>query len=114
MDITRADVSDPATTLACFDVLRAAERTDDPHGPPWSLRRLRGWVEHPADPAEMWACGDEAAGGFHGVYFLILPNGRTATAPTCTSPCVPRRGGAGSAPRCSGTPPSGRPAAGGR
>ena len=69
----RGDASDRATTQACFEVVRAAGEADDPLGPPWSLRRLRGWLEHPSDPAEMWLCRDEADGTVQGWYYLILP-----------------------------------------
>ncbi|HEY6496130.1 MAG TPA: GNAT family N-acetyltransferase [Trebonia sp.] len=73
MRIVRADVSDLATTQACFDVVRAAGETDDPHGAPWSLRRMRAWLEHPSEPAETWTCGDETTGAIQGWYFLMLP-----------------------------------------
>jgi GNAT superfamily N-acetyltransferase len=73
MRIVPADVSDRATTQACFEVVRAAGETDDPHGAPWSLRRMRGWLEHPSDPAEAWICGDGAAGAVQGWYYLVLP-----------------------------------------
>jgi RimJ/RimL family protein N-acetyltransferase len=62
MRIVRGDASDRATTRACFEAVRAAGEADDPFGPPWSLRRLRGWLEHPTDPAETWICPDEATG----------------------------------------------------
>jgi GNAT superfamily N-acetyltransferase len=73
MGIVRGDALDRATTQACFEVVCAADEADDPLGPPWSLRRLRGWLEHPSDPAEMWLCRDEAAGAVQGWYFLIFP-----------------------------------------
>jgi GNAT superfamily N-acetyltransferase len=73
MSIVQGDASDHATTQACFEVVRAAGETDDALGPPWSLRRLRGWLEYPTDPAETWTCGDEAAGVIHGWYYLVLP-----------------------------------------
>jgi GNAT superfamily N-acetyltransferase len=72
MRIVRADAADQATTRACFEAVRAAGEADDPLGPPWSLRRLRGWMEHPADPSEVWICGEEA-GAVQGWYYLILP-----------------------------------------
>ena len=52
MRIVQADASDRATTRECFEVVRAADEVDDPLGPPWSLQRLRGWMEHPTEPAE--------------------------------------------------------------
>src|SRR6202012_4097934 len=73
MRIVRGDALDQATTQACFEVLRAAAEVDDPHGPPWSLRRLRGWMEHPTDPSELWIAADETTGACHGCYWLVLP-----------------------------------------
>jgi GNAT superfamily N-acetyltransferase len=73
MRIVGGDGSDRATTQACFEVVRAAAEVDDPHGPPWSLQRLRGWIEHPTDPNELWIAVDEATGACHGWYWLVLP-----------------------------------------
>jgi GNAT superfamily N-acetyltransferase len=73
MRIVRGDESDRATTQALFEVVRAADEADDPLGPPWSLRRLRGWLEHPVEPAETWIFGDETAGSVQGWYYLFLP-----------------------------------------
>jgi GNAT superfamily N-acetyltransferase len=73
MRIVRGDGSDRATTQACFEVVRAACEVDDPHGPPWSLTRVRGWIEHPTDPNELWIAVDEATGGWLGWYWLVLP-----------------------------------------
>src|SRR5580692_618215 len=73
MRIVRGDASDRATAQACFEAVRAAGEADDPFGPPWSLQRLRGWLEHPTDPAEVWICPDEATGAVAGWYYLILP-----------------------------------------
>src|SRR5579863_7925237 len=73
MRIVRADLSDPATTRECFEVLRASDAVDDPAGPPWSLRRLRGWLAYPWEPAEAWLAVDEATGGFDGWCFLMFP-----------------------------------------
>lgn len=69
----RGDPLDQATTQACFEVACAADKADDPLGPPWSLRRLRGWLKYPSDPAEMWLCRDEASGAVRAWYCLILP-----------------------------------------
>ena len=69
----QADPSDRAVTQACFEIVRAAAETDDPDGPPWSLRRLRGWMEHPIDPEETWVCADESSGVIQGLYYLALP-----------------------------------------
>jgi len=38
-----------------------------------SLRRLRGWLEHPTDPSELWIAVDETTGACHGWYRLTLP-----------------------------------------
>ena len=73
MRIVEADASDRATTQECFEVVRAAGETDDPFGPPWSLQRLRGWLEYPTFPAETWICRDETTGAAHGLYFMLLP-----------------------------------------
>jgi GNAT superfamily N-acetyltransferase len=73
MRIVQADAADQAVTRACFEVVQAAAETDDPDGPPWSLRRMRGWIEFPSEPAETWICEDEAAGAVRGWYFLIMP-----------------------------------------
>src|SRR5271168_2866221 len=73
MGIVRADASDRATTAELFEVVRASGEFDDPEGPPWSLQRLRGWLEHPMDPAETWQFRDEATGAVHGWYYLLLP-----------------------------------------
>jgi GNAT superfamily N-acetyltransferase len=74
MGIARADVSDRAVTQECFEVVRASGEYDDPLGPPWSLRRMRGWLEHPSQPAQTWLYRDEETGAIHGWYFLILPD----------------------------------------
>jgi GNAT superfamily N-acetyltransferase len=73
MRIVEADPSDRATTQGCFEVLRAAAEIDDPDGPPWSLRRLQGWMENPIDPEETWTCADESSGVIAGLYYLALP-----------------------------------------
>jgi GNAT superfamily N-acetyltransferase len=73
MRIVRGDALDRATTAEGFEILRAAAEADDPDGPPFSLRRLRGWLEHPTDPAELWIAVDEATGAYHGWYWLVLP-----------------------------------------
>jgi GNAT superfamily N-acetyltransferase len=73
MRIVQGDASDRATTQAWFEVVRAAGETDDPQGPPWSLRRMRGWLEYPVDPAETWTGSDEATGAVHGWYYLVRP-----------------------------------------
>ena len=73
MRIIRGDASDRATSQACFEIVRAADSVDDPDGPPWSLQRLRGWLEHPTDPIEIWIAVDETTGAHHGWCFLRLP-----------------------------------------
>jgi RimJ/RimL family protein N-acetyltransferase len=74
MRIVQGDTADRATTQAYFDVVQAADAVDDPNGPPWSLRRLRGWLEHPSEPAEAWSCGDEITGAVQGWYYLMFPD----------------------------------------
>ena len=32
-----------------------------------------GWIEHPTEPAETWACRDETTGAIRGWYFMFLP-----------------------------------------
>jgi GNAT superfamily N-acetyltransferase len=73
MRIVQADPADKAVTQACFEVVRAAGETDDPLGPPWSLQRLRGWLEHPVEPTEVWIAVDEATGAIRGWNRLNLP-----------------------------------------
>jgi GNAT superfamily N-acetyltransferase len=73
MRIVKWNVSDPVSTQACFEAVRAAGETDDPLGPPWSLARMRSWAKYPAEPAETWLSEDEADGTVHGWYFLTLP-----------------------------------------
>ena len=79
MRIVRGDGSDRATTQACFEVVRAACEVDDPHGPPWSLTRVRGWIEHPTDPNELWIAADEATGAAWAGTGWCCPSGRTGT-----------------------------------
>jgi GNAT superfamily N-acetyltransferase len=74
MRIVQADAADLATTQACFEVMRAEGETDDPFGPPWSLQRLRGWLQHPAEPTETWIGRDQTTGTVEGVYRLRLPD----------------------------------------
>jgi GNAT superfamily N-acetyltransferase len=73
MHIVRGDASDRPTTRECFEIVRAVAEADDPFGPPWSIQRLRGWLEYPTDPAEVWLCRDEATGVLQGWLYLILP-----------------------------------------
>ncbi len=73
MRIVQGDALDRTTTSACFELVRSAAEVDDPDGPPWSLQRLRGWIEHPTDPAEMWIAVDQATGAYDGWYWMVLP-----------------------------------------
>jgi RimJ/RimL family protein N-acetyltransferase len=73
MHIAPGDPSDRPTTRECFEIVRAAAEADDPHGPPWSIQRLRGWLEYPTDPAQVWLGRDEATGDLQGWVYLILP-----------------------------------------
>src|SRR5580698_8474686 len=73
MRIEQADPSDRATSRECFEIVRAADEIDDPLGPPWSLQRLRGWLEYPIYPTETWICRDETTGAAQGWYYMLLP-----------------------------------------
>jgi GNAT superfamily N-acetyltransferase len=99
MRIIRGDASDRATTQACYEIVRAADAVDDPGGPPWSLRRLRGWLEHPTDPVEIWLAVDEATGAHHGWTFLRLPERENRDRVNVSVDVVPssRRRGVGTA-----------------
>jgi GNAT superfamily N-acetyltransferase len=95
MRIVEVDPLDKATTQECFEVVRAASEVDDPFGPPWSLTRLRGWIEFPTEPAETWACRDESSGAMQGWYFMFLPqreNRDRAYGYLTVHPAVRRRG----------------------
>ncbi|HEY0937269.1 MAG TPA: GNAT family N-acetyltransferase [Trebonia sp.] len=95
MRIAAMDAFDQAATQACFEVVRAADETDDPLGPPWSLRRLRSWLQYPADPAETWVCRDETSGAVRGWYYLGLPgreNRERAYLNVAVHPAARRRG----------------------
>jgi GNAT superfamily N-acetyltransferase len=73
MRIEQADASDRVTNRECFEIVRAADEIDDPLGPPWSLQRLRGWLEYPIYPTETWICRDETTGAARGWYYMLLP-----------------------------------------
>ena len=73
MRIEQADPSDRVTNRECFEIVRAADEIDDPLGPPWSLQRLRGWLEYPIYPSETWICRDETTGAARGWYYMLLP-----------------------------------------
>jgi GNAT superfamily N-acetyltransferase len=73
MRIEQADPSDRVTNRECFEIVRAADEIDDPLGPPWSLQRLRGWLEYPIYPSETWICRDETTGAAQGWYYMLLP-----------------------------------------
>ena len=69
-------------------------RVDDPDGPPWSLTRLRGWIEYPTDPVEVWLAVDETTGAHLGWCASGRPSGRTATGSTSPSTWCRRRAAA--------------------
>jgi GNAT superfamily N-acetyltransferase len=73
MRIEQADASDRVTNRECFEIVRAADEIDDPLGPPWSLQRMRGWLEYPIYPTETWICRDETTGAARGWYYMLLP-----------------------------------------
>jgi GNAT superfamily N-acetyltransferase/RimJ/RimL family protein N-acetyltransferase len=99
MRIVRADAADRATTATCFEIVRAAGAVDDPDGPPWSLTRLRGWLEYPTDPTEIWIAVDETTGAPHGWCFLRLPQRENRNRVSASLAVVPssRRRGIGTA-----------------
>ena len=74
MGIVRWDGIDPATVRACHEVATAAIAADDPFGPPLTPRRLRGWLEHPENPIEVWVAEAEVPGRLAGWYQLRLPD----------------------------------------
>jgi GNAT superfamily N-acetyltransferase len=79
---------------AYFEVARSAALTDDPDGPPWSLRRLTGWMRYSTNPTQTWACRDEA-GVVRGWYLLRLPakeNLDRAVVSLMVHPAARRRG----------------------
>jgi len=73
MRIVEVDAADRTATQECFEVTRAALEVDDPFGPPLSIRRLRGWLEYPPDPAETWLCREEGSGTAQGWCHFIRP-----------------------------------------
>src|ERR1700753_50708 len=73
MRIVQRDPAEPGLAEACFEIMRAVDQVDDPSGPRWSLRRLRGFLEHPDEPCELWAA-DDGTGAMPGWYYLILPD----------------------------------------
>jgi len=74
MSIVRWDGTDAATVRACYEVATAANAFDDPSGPPLTARRLRGWLEHPEYPIEVWVVEAEVPGRLAGWYQLRLPD----------------------------------------
>src|ERR1700761_1943231 len=111
MRIVPGDPADRVLTQSCFEVLRAADETDDPHGPPWSLRRLRAWLEYPAEPARL-VIADDGAGAVTGLYYLVLPEreNRDRAYLYLTVHPAARRRGTGTAPGASLSPPGPPPA----
>jgi GNAT superfamily N-acetyltransferase len=74
MRIVQWDGRDPAMIDACYDVLQAEHACDDPLGPPMSRGRVRAWLMHQDEPAEVWAAEGETAGSVEGWYRLRLPD----------------------------------------
>ncbi|HEX6449648.1 MAG TPA: GNAT family N-acetyltransferase [Trebonia sp.] len=90
MRIKQWDMSDPDVIRECHEVRQAAQRADDPDGPPLSERRLRVHLEgdRTGIPNEVWFTGGEASdndagdgeagdggpGGIRGWYLLHLPD----------------------------------------
>ena len=75
MRIEQWDPADEKTTLACYEVNRAAHRADDPVEPPMSAGTFRVYLaegfEH--HPGEVWVAADDA-GTVTGFYRLGLPD----------------------------------------
>jgi GNAT superfamily N-acetyltransferase/RimJ/RimL family protein N-acetyltransferase len=69
-----APASDTESVRACHEIYLSGLATDDPQGPPMSLRCLAGWLTlgWTEDPSETWLARD-AAGQPCGWYVLSLP-----------------------------------------
>jgi len=90
MRIKQWDMSDPDVIRGCHEVRQAAQRADDPDGPPRSERRLRVSFEgdRTGIPNEVWftdgqagdneagdrEAGDGGPGAIRGWYLLELPD----------------------------------------
>lgn len=65
---------DELSDRACYEVLRAVMRADDPLGPPMSERTLRALLKSPAEPAQTWFVPGDVPGSAQGFYHLRLPD----------------------------------------
>jgi GNAT superfamily N-acetyltransferase len=74
MRIERWVASDPRVTQACYELANAVTAADDPHGPPWSARWFRAWLEAAVEPMEMWFVPGETPGSVQAWYHLDLPD----------------------------------------
>jgi GNAT superfamily N-acetyltransferase len=86
MRIKQWNMSDLDVIRGCHEVRQAAQRADDPDGPPLSERRLRVYLEgiRTGIPNEVWfadaneagdgEAGDGGPGGIRGWYLLQLPD----------------------------------------
>jgi len=68
------DASDDLATRALHQVTRAVMASDDPLGPPMSLRTARALLKSPADPAQAWFVPGDAPGSARGFCHLRLPD----------------------------------------
>jgi GNAT superfamily N-acetyltransferase len=96
MRIEQWDPADEKTLRACFDIMLAAHKVDEPVGPPmsfglFSMFLRQGWDK---TPGEVWVAAD-ADGTIVGYYRMNLPdleNLDRATAGPTVHPAVRRRG----------------------
>jgi GNAT superfamily N-acetyltransferase len=96
MRIEQLDLADEKTTRACYDVMLAAHKADDPVEPPmgygtFGLYLREGWEK---TPGETWV-GVDDAGAVAGFYRLHLPdleNLDAASGGPTVHPAVRRRG----------------------
>jgi GNAT superfamily N-acetyltransferase len=96
MRIEQPDTTDEKTVRACYDVMAAAHKADEPIEPPMSLGTFRLYIREGFDktPGEVWAAVDDG-GAVVGFYRMSLPdleNLDRATGGPTVHPAVRRRG----------------------
>lgn len=74
MRIEPWDAGDPITTRACYEVMAAVMRADDPGGPPLSERTWRALSMSPTEPAQNCYAPGDAPGTAVGIYHMRLPD----------------------------------------